>query len=307
MVADVRRFNRTVTERVGALNDRYLARERPLGEARVLWEIGPEGCERAGPCARASSSTPATSAACVRSLEADGLVAVAPATADRRTRVARLTARRPGRAGAARRAQRRPGRVAAWRAADRRPARAARVAAMREVERLLTAALVEIAPADPADPDARRCLAAYFAELDRARRGGLRSRASARAPPATSCARRTGSLLLARLRGRAGRLRRRSSGSTARRPRSSACGSPTRCAASASARRLLAELEGRARGGRRRGRAARHQPQRSPRPSPCTAATAYREVAAVQRRALRAPLVREAALTSGVRHDPDIT
>src|SRR5260370_25725999 len=43
MVSQVRRFNRTVTQRVGALNDRFLARDRPLGEARVLWEIGPEG------------------------------------------------------------------------------------------------------------------------------------------------------------------------------------------------------------------------------------------------------------------------
>src|SRR3954464_11893947 len=45
MVRDVRRFNRTVTTRVGALNDRFLGRGRPLGEARVLWEIGVEGCE----------------------------------------------------------------------------------------------------------------------------------------------------------------------------------------------------------------------------------------------------------------------
>ena len=45
MVGQVRRFNRTVTERVGALDDHFLGRERPLGEARVLWEIGPDGCE----------------------------------------------------------------------------------------------------------------------------------------------------------------------------------------------------------------------------------------------------------------------
>ena len=45
MVDQVRRFNRTVTERVGALNDRYLGLERPLGEARLLWEIGLDGCE----------------------------------------------------------------------------------------------------------------------------------------------------------------------------------------------------------------------------------------------------------------------
>lgn len=35
-VGRVRRFNRLVTQRVGALNDHFLARERPLAEARVL-------------------------------------------------------------------------------------------------------------------------------------------------------------------------------------------------------------------------------------------------------------------------------
>jgi GNAT superfamily N-acetyltransferase len=38
---------------------------------------------------------------------------------------------------------------------------------MREVERLLTAALVEIREVDPAHPDARQCLRSYFAELER--------------------------------------------------------------------------------------------------------------------------------------------
>jgi hypothetical protein len=42
LIERARRFNRTVTQRVGALNDRYLARDRPLGEARLLWEIGEE-------------------------------------------------------------------------------------------------------------------------------------------------------------------------------------------------------------------------------------------------------------------------
>ena len=45
MVEQVRRFNRLVTERVGALNDLFLGRARPLGEARLLWEIGLDGCE----------------------------------------------------------------------------------------------------------------------------------------------------------------------------------------------------------------------------------------------------------------------
>ena len=45
MVSQVRRFNRTVTQRVGALDDEFLARDRPLGQARLLWEIGPDGAD----------------------------------------------------------------------------------------------------------------------------------------------------------------------------------------------------------------------------------------------------------------------
>ena len=42
-IETIRRFNRLVTLRVGALNDSYLGRGRPLGQARLLFEIGPEG------------------------------------------------------------------------------------------------------------------------------------------------------------------------------------------------------------------------------------------------------------------------
>src|SRR5262245_17591056 len=44
-VQQVRRFNRTVTEGVGALDDHFLGRALPLGEARLLWEIGSDGIE----------------------------------------------------------------------------------------------------------------------------------------------------------------------------------------------------------------------------------------------------------------------
>ena len=40
LVDQVRSFNRIVTQRVGALDDRYLGRDRALGQDRVLWEIG---------------------------------------------------------------------------------------------------------------------------------------------------------------------------------------------------------------------------------------------------------------------------
>ena len=47
------------------------------------------------------------------------------------------------------------------------PRRERLVAAMAEVERLLSAALVEIDVVDPADANAQFCLGEYFAELGR--------------------------------------------------------------------------------------------------------------------------------------------
>ena len=44
-VERVRAFNRLVAERIGALSDGFLGRGRPMGESRVLWEIGPHNCE----------------------------------------------------------------------------------------------------------------------------------------------------------------------------------------------------------------------------------------------------------------------
>src|SRR5689334_21014362 len=90
MVSEVRRFNRGVTARVGALNDRFLGRDRPLGEARLLWEIGEQGCELRLLRSRLSLDS-AYLSRLLRALEAAGLVEVAPSTADRRIRVARLT------------------------------------------------------------------------------------------------------------------------------------------------------------------------------------------------------------------------
>ena len=63
MVDQVRRFNRMVTESVGALSDHFLGRERPLGEARLLWEMDSTAAS-CGYCARAWDSTLAISAVC---------------------------------------------------------------------------------------------------------------------------------------------------------------------------------------------------------------------------------------------------
>jgi DNA-binding MarR family transcriptional regulator/GNAT superfamily N-acetyltransferase len=152
-----------VTERVGALEDRFLGRGRPLGEARVLWEIGQAGSDVRDLRRRLSLDSGYLSRL-LRSLERQGLVTTGRATADRRVRRATLTA-----AG-----------LAEWHELERRSdelaralleplgerQRSALVEAMAEVERLLLPSLVRIAVEDPASRDARWCLARYYEELD---------------------------------------------------------------------------------------------------------------------------------------------
>ena len=164
MVSQVRGFNRIVTQRVGALNDRFLARDRSLGEARLLWEIGAEGRDVRYLRALLELDSGYLSRL-LRSLEAAGLVTVGPKESDKRVRIARLTP-----SGLAERAvldQRSDELAASLLAPLNASQRARLVAAMGEVERLLTAAMVEVAPTDPAHPHAQRCLHAYFSELDR--------------------------------------------------------------------------------------------------------------------------------------------
>src|SRR3954463_4155846 len=143
MVERVRRFNRAVAQRVGALDDRFLARDRPMAAARGLWEIGRDGCEVRALRSRLGLDSGHASRL-LRSLEADGLVRVVPTAADGRVRRAEAT-----RAGGGERA-RLAGRGAALAASSLPPLGASQrerlVAAMGDVERLLTAALVEIRP-----------------------------------------------------------------------------------------------------------------------------------------------------------------
>jgi DNA-binding MarR family transcriptional regulator/GNAT superfamily N-acetyltransferase len=163
-VGQVRSFNRLVTERVGALNDHYLSRDRSLGEARVLWEIGSEGCDARQLRARLDLDSGYLSRL-LRSLEADELVSVEPNKDDKRVRTVHLTP-----AGLAERAllERRSDELARSFLEPLSEARRERlVSAMAEVERLLTGALVEVRAVDPAHPDAQICLREYFIELGR--------------------------------------------------------------------------------------------------------------------------------------------
>jgi DNA-binding MarR family transcriptional regulator/ribosomal protein S18 acetylase RimI-like enzyme len=161
-VERVRSFNRLVTESVGALDDHYLSRNRPLGEARVLWEIGVDGCDVRRLRARLQLDSGYLSRL-LRSLEDAGLIGVRPSDEDRRVRTATLTA-----AGLAERTllDSLSDELARSVLAPLSPQERDRlVAAMGDVERLLTRSLVEISIVDPAHRDAQACLRAYVTEL----------------------------------------------------------------------------------------------------------------------------------------------
>src|SRR5712691_6168620 len=145
MVLQVRRFNRIVTQRVGALNDRFLARDRSLGEARLLWEIGTEGRDVRSLRAQLELDSGYLSRL-LRSLESAGLVTVGYKDSDKRIRIARLT-----RKGKAERAvlERRADELAASLLAPLGPTQRDRlVTAMADAERLLTASMIEVVPID---------------------------------------------------------------------------------------------------------------------------------------------------------------
>ena len=177
---EVRSFNRIVTQRVGALDDHYLGRDRTLGQDRVLWEIGTEGCEVRALRSRLGLDAGHLSRL-LRALEVTGLVVTEPSAADARIRVARLTT-----AGLRERAvldecsdELAESILAPLSEAQRNEL----VDAMRTVRRLLTTATIEIRPVDPDGADARSCVRAYFAELDRRSESGFDATAGISAEP----------------------------------------------------------------------------------------------------------------------------
>src|SRR5215475_8823343 len=162
-VEQVRSFNRSMTQRVGALNDHFLGRSHPLSEARLLWEIGAEGTSVRELRRRLGLDSGYTSRL-LRSLERQGLIKVRASSQDGRVRYVQLT-----RAGLRERAEL-DRRADAFACSVLEPLsesqRLKLTAAMAEVERLLMASLVKISVADPASANARWCIEQYFAELN---------------------------------------------------------------------------------------------------------------------------------------------
>jgi DNA-binding MarR family transcriptional regulator len=162
-VTDIRRFSRSFTQRIGALDDHFLGRDRTLGEARLLFEIGREGSSIGELRDRLGLDSGYTSRL-LRRLEADGLVRTAPDPDDGRRRRVELTS-----AG-----------LIEWELLDslsddqvasltaplgeRRTAELASL--LTRAGRLLAAAAVRFDAVDARRPEARAAMDAYFAELD---------------------------------------------------------------------------------------------------------------------------------------------
>lgn len=163
-IRQVRRFNRLVTQRIGALGDSYLARGRPLGEARLIFELGSGQARDLGMLRQRLGLDSGYLSRLLRSLENQGLVALRKNPQDGRARDVLLTAKGEAEFTAYDTLSDDFARdlLAPFGTAQRQRL----IAAMAEVERLLRAAAVEIAPEAADSADACHCLDAYIAELD---------------------------------------------------------------------------------------------------------------------------------------------
>ena len=158
----VRRFNRLVTQRVGALEVDYLRRGRPLAQARLIFEISAGGVDVLDLRSRLGLDSGYLSRL-LQSLKMQGLIAVAKGNGDGRLRRVSLT-----RKGGAERAayDRLSDSLAASMLGPLDASEQSRLlAAMGEVERLIRAASIKVAAEAADSVDARLCLDAYFREL----------------------------------------------------------------------------------------------------------------------------------------------
>ena len=162
VVGAVRGFNRSHVRRIDALSDSYLGGDRPLGPARVLYELG----SGPRPVSAIRSDLGLDSgylSRLLRQLESDGLVVVHPDAADRRRRVASLTARgRRERARLDRRSEQAAARLVTG-LGERHQRELVEVLA--RADRLFDLATLSVDEVDVRTADAQAALAAYLDEL----------------------------------------------------------------------------------------------------------------------------------------------
>jgi DNA-binding MarR family transcriptional regulator/GNAT superfamily N-acetyltransferase len=161
-VERIRDFNRYYTRRLGLLADQYLGQDRPLGQARLLFEIG-DGCDVRDLRSRLGLDSGYLSRL-LRALEEQGLVAVDVHPEDGRVRVARLTA--AGRRERADLDDRSRERIAGLLHGLSDLQRGQLLAAQEQIQRLLRLATVTVEHVPGGSEPARECLRRYAAELD---------------------------------------------------------------------------------------------------------------------------------------------
>jgi DNA-binding MarR family transcriptional regulator len=160
-IARLRRFNRVVTREIGALDTSYLGRGRPLGVARVLHLVRPNGTDVAEIRQRLGLDTGLLSRT-LRSLATEGLIRLETDPSDRRRRIVHLTP-----AGQAEwQVYENLGHAKAQHVLDRAsPRQQAVIDAMDLIATVMLRDEIEIRDADPDEAAAIHCLQAYYLVL----------------------------------------------------------------------------------------------------------------------------------------------
>ena len=159
----VRRFNRIVTPRTGALDGSYLGRGRPLGLARLIFEIGPDGEDLLALRKRLNLDSGYISRQ-ISKLAREGLVSIRQDENDRRRR--RITLTPKGLAERAAYDALSDELAASFLSPLSTSQRKRLVDAIAVVERLLVASAATIGIEPEFGDDAQRCVAAYSRELN---------------------------------------------------------------------------------------------------------------------------------------------
>ncbi|GAA3770888.1 GNAT family N-acetyltransferase [Streptomyces phyllanthi] len=162
-IAGLRGFNRYFTRRIGALDDHYLGQDRPLGEARLLFEIG-EGPVSLRELRGRLGLDAGYLSRMVKALEGEGLVRVSVHPGDSRLRVAELTS--AGRTEVEEQNRRADALADGLLKGLTREQRGQLTGALADAQRLLRLAAIRVEVVDGTHPDARTCLDAYAADID---------------------------------------------------------------------------------------------------------------------------------------------
>lgn len=179
-VTQVRHFNRTITRRIGVLEDHFLGRSRSIGASRLLFEIGKTGIEIRKLRTRLGLDSGYTSRL-LRSLESEGLVKTGKSTTDSRVHFAKLTSRGIKEVELLNKLSNQA--AAHLLAPLSEKQKIAITDAMATVERLISVSALSIKIEDPQSEHAMYALKQYYAELQKRFDRGFNPKLSISAEP----------------------------------------------------------------------------------------------------------------------------